>query len=76
MQKRIIRNLITGPTMRIQFELSDAASQLLLRLAEHLRAHAGTDPSCDAICASLVTDILIDDAIEHGVIGVVEHRVN
>ena len=54
--------------MRITFELPSPAAELLLRLAAHIRAHAGTEPSCDAICRSLVTDILVDDAIEHGVI--------
>ena len=54
--------------MRITFDLPDPAATLLLRLAAHIRAHAGTEPSCDAICRSMVVDILVDDAAEHGVI--------
>jgi hypothetical protein len=55
--------------MRITFDLPPPAATLLLRLAAHIRDHAGTEPSCDAICRSLVTDILVDDAVCHGVIA-------
>ena len=51
--------------MRITFELPSPAAELLLRLAAHIRAHAGTEPSCDAICQSMIVDLLIDDAVAH-----------
>jgi hypothetical protein len=61
--------------MRITFDLPDPAASLLLRLAAHIRTHAkhasgdpGSEPSCDAICRSMVVDLLVDDAIEHGVV--------
>ena len=51
--------------MRITFDLPSPAAELLLRLAAHIRLHAGTEPSCDAICQSMIVDLLIDDAVAH-----------
>jgi hypothetical protein len=62
--------------MRITFDLPDPAAQLLLRLAAHIRHHAGTEPSCDAICQSMVVDLLVDDAVLHGTIPASEFSLN
>ena len=53
--------------MRITFDLPQPAASLLLRLAAHIRTHAGTEPSCDAICQSMIVDLLVDDAVCHGI---------
>ena len=52
--------------MRITFDLSEPTATLLLRLMDHIREHAGTTPSADAICCSMITDLLIDDLLAHG----------
>ncbi len=62
--------------MRIQFDLPDGPSQLLQRLASHIREHAGDNPSCDQICQSMIIDILLDDAMEHGAGMPDKSRVN
>ena len=54
--------------MIIQFELPEPAATLLLRLAAHIRTHAGTEPSCDAICQSMIVDLLIDDVLAHNTV--------
>jgi hypothetical protein len=54
--------------MRIQFDLPDPAAALLLRLMGHIREHAGTEPDSNQICQSMIVDLLVDDAVEHGVI--------
>ena len=48
--------------MTITFDLPDPVAELLLRLVEHIRHHAGEEPSADVLCRSLIVDILIDDA--------------
>jgi hypothetical protein len=52
--------------MIIQFDLPPTAASLLLRLMDHIREHTGTVPSADAICCSMITDLLIDDLLAHG----------
>jgi hypothetical protein len=54
--------------MVIQFELSEPAASLLLRLMGHLRDCTGTAPDSNQICQSMIVDLLVDDAVEHGVI--------
>lgn len=61
--------------MRIQFDLPDGPAQLLLRLVSHIREQTG-QADVNAICQSFVTDILVDDAIEHGIIRVESHALN
>jgi hypothetical protein len=56
-------------TLRITFDLPDGPAQLLLRLVSHIRTHTGTEPDCAAVCQSMVTDILVEDAVEHGVVA-------
>lgn len=51
--------------MTITFDLPEPAAELLLRLMEHIRHHAGVAPDQDAVCRSLIVDILIDDAMAH-----------
>ena len=51
--------------MRITFELPEPTATLLLRLMDHIREHTGTAPSADAICQSMITDLLIDDVLAH-----------
>ena len=51
--------------MEITFKLPPAAAELLLRLMEHIRHHAGEEPDADMLCRSLIVDILIDDAMAH-----------
>ena len=51
--------------MTITFDLPEPVAELLLRLVEHIRHHAGEEPSADVLCRSLIVDILIDDAMAH-----------
>jgi hypothetical protein len=58
--------------MRIQFDLPDPAAELLLRLINHIRQHTGTEPAAAAVCRSMIVDLLVDDAIEHGIVVSIE----
>ena len=51
--------------MIIQFDLPEPAATLLLRLMGHIKRHTGAEPSADAICCSMITDLLIDDVLAH-----------
>lgn len=62
--------------MRIQFDLPDGPAQLLLRLVAHIRQHANTEADAAQVCQSMIVDILLDDAIEHGIITVEHHAMN
>ena len=55
--------------MRIEFDLPDPAEQLLLRLAATIRTNTAYAPSVNEIARSLVMEVLIDDAVSHGVVG-------
>jgi hypothetical protein len=55
--------------MRITFDLPDPAAALLLRLMGHIREHACVEPDAAAICQSMIVDLLIDDAMAHGIIA-------
>ena len=55
--------------MRIEFDLPDPAEQLLLRLATCIRVNSQHAPSVNEIARSLVMEVLIDDAVSHGVVG-------
>ena len=51
--------------MTITFDLPPTAASLLLRLMGHIKQHTGAEPSADAICCSMITDLLIDDVLAH-----------
>ncbi len=62
--------------MRITFDLPDPAAALLLRLMGHIREHHGGEPIANDICQSMIVDLLVDDAVEHGVVPVTEWSLN
>jgi hypothetical protein len=55
--------------MEIRFTLPDTAEQLLLRLATCIRQHTDQQPSVHDIVRSLVMEVLIDDAEQHGIVS-------
>jgi len=62
--------------MRIQFDLPDPAAALLLRLMGHIRLHQevtadksdSVPRTANEICQSMIVDLLVDDAVEHGLL--------
>ena len=62
--------------MKITFDLPHPAAELLLRLMGHIRQHTGQEPAAAEICQSMIVDLLLDDAIEHGQVPDVSVTVN